>query len=79
MEKRQQNIESSKSDKLTWLANQIFTAFPQEVTGLKFYMLDCGCIHYQRVFEDGSLDPKIGIYRDAVDGPCEVCVVDKKK
>lgn len=48
----------------------------QEVTGLKFYILDCGCIYYyQRVFRDGNLDPQIGIYRDAEHGPCEICMV----
>ena len=70
-----QNIKSGNSDKLTWLANQIFTAFPQEVTGTKFYLLDCGCIYYQRVFRDGNLDLQIGIYRDAENGPCEVCML----
>jgi hypothetical protein len=62
------------SEKVTWLANQIFTTFPQEVTGLKFCLLDCGCIYYQRVFPDGTLDTKTGIYRDAEDGPCEICM-----
>jgi len=27
-----------------------------------------------RVFRDGELDPQVGIYRDAEDGPCEVCM-----
>ncbi len=45
MRKHQQNIEPSKSDKVVWLTNKIFTAFPQEVTGLKFCILDCGCIY----------------------------------
>ena len=54
MEKPRQNINPSVSDKVTWLANQIFTAFPEEVTGLKFYVLDCGCIYDQRVFPDGT-------------------------
>ncbi|MBW1706382.1 MAG: hypothetical protein JRJ86_14635 [Deltaproteobacteria bacterium] len=29
----QQNIESLSSDKLLWLVNQIFTAFPEDCTG----------------------------------------------
>jgi len=78
MEKHRQNIDSSNSDKLLSLANQIFSAFPQEVTGLKFYVLDCGCIYYQRVFRDGNLDPQIGIYRNAENGPCEVCMPQKE-
>ena len=73
MERKQKNIETP-SDKLTWLANQIFSAFPQECTGLKLYYLDCRCIYYQRVFRDGELDPQIGIYRNADNGPCEVCM-----
>jgi hypothetical protein len=60
-------------DKTVWLDNQIFAAFPQEVTGLKLYILDCGCIYYQRVFKDGGLDAQIGIYRDGGNGPCEIC------
>ena len=78
MERHQQSIEPSKSDKLTWLANQIFTAFPREVTALRFYTLDCGCIHYQRVYSDGDLDSQIGIYRDAEHGGCEICLAQTK-
>ena len=59
---------------MLWLANQIFSAFPQVCTGLKLYDLDCGCICYQRVFRDGELDPQIGIYRDADNGPCDICM-----
>ena len=62
------------SDKFVWLAKQVFTAYPQDVSGLKFYTLDCGCIYYHRVFRDGLIDPKLGIYRDAEDGPCEICM-----
>ncbi len=65
-----------EDDKLTWLANQIFTAFPEDVAGLKSYILDFGCIYFQRVFRDGYLDPQIGIYRDAEYGFCEVCTVE---
>jgi len=74
MEKHRQNINFSDSDKLLWLANQIFTAFPQEVVGLTFYVLNCGCIYYQRAYRDGELDQQIGIYRDAKDGPCGICM-----
>ncbi|UCF85479.1 MAG: hypothetical protein JSV50_07550 [Desulfobacteraceae bacterium] len=73
MKLNQQNIEAP-SDKVTWQANQIFTAYPQECTGLKLFILDCGCIYYQRVFRDGGLDTEIGIYRDADNGPCELCM-----
>ena len=73
MGRQQQNIDTRDSDKITWLANQIFTAFPQDVAGLKFYILNCGCIYYQRVYKDGDLDTQIGICRDADRGPCEIC------
>jgi len=72
------NIESADSDKLTWLAHQIFTAFPQEVTGLKFYIFDCGRIYYQGGFRDGNLDPQVDIHRDAEDRLCEICVLKKE-
>lgn len=62
------------SDKIEWLANEIFVAFPKEVTGLKFYMLDCGCIYYHRVFGNAKFDLQVGIYRDGDDGPCEICM-----
>ena len=32
-------------------------------------------IYYQRVFRDGNLDPQTGIYRDAENGACEICMV----
>ena len=60
-------------EKMTWLANQIFRAYPQEVSALKLYTLGCGCIYYQRILHNGNLDSQIGIYRDADDGPCEIC------
>jgi hypothetical protein len=72
MVKHRQDINPSVSDKVTWLAYQIFSAFLRDVTGLKFYVLDCGCIYYQKVFPDGTLDTKTGIYRNANNGPCEV-------
>ena len=61
-------------DKHTWIAKHIFTAFPQDVSGLRFFTLDCGCIYYHRVFRDGLIDPKLGIYREASDGPCKICM-----
>ena len=75
MEKHRQSTDSKDSDRLLWLAKQIFTAFPEQVTGLKFYVLDCGCIYYQRVSQDGSLDLQVGIYRDAENGSCEICIL----
>jgi hypothetical protein len=62
------------SEKLAWLADQICTSFPKDATGLKFYVMDCECIYYQRVSRNGDLDPQVGTYRDAEDGPCDVCM-----
>ena len=70
----QQNIDLSGSDKVTWLAGEIFKAFPEDVTGLTFYILNCGCLYYRRKFVDGDLDNRIGICRNAEDGPCEACM-----
>ena len=75
MEIDHQRISLHKEDKVTWLARQIFEAFPEECTGLKVFTLDCGCLHYQRIFANGDLDPQTGIYRDAEDGPCDICVL----
>ena len=61
-------------EKTTWLADQIFKAYPQEVSALKLYTLGCGCIYYQRILDGGTLDSQVGVYRDADDGPCEVCM-----
>jgi len=72
--KQRQSIDPLFSDKVRGLANQIFIAFPQEVNGLKFYLQDCGCIYYRRVYPDRALETKIGIYRDAGDGACEVYI-----
>lgn len=68
------DIIEKGEEKIVWLAREIFTAFPRLVTGLKFYILDCGCIYYRRRFVDGTLVSKAGIYRDAADGPCEICM-----
>jgi len=55
--KPQLSIDFLQLNKTIWLTNKIFNVFSQDVTGLKLYMLDCGCIYYQRVFRDGDLDP----------------------
>ncbi len=44
----------------------------------KFYAMDSGYIYYQRGFGDGNLDPQIAIYRDAEDGPCGICMLQKE-
>jgi len=67
------DIISRGEEKIAWLARQIFTAFPRLVNGLKFSILDCGCIYYRRKFVDGYLSSNVEIYRDAEDGPCKAC------
>ena len=78
MKSNRQNIDHTQSEMVTWLAKQIFTAYSEDVSGLRFSFLDCYCIYYQRVFRDGDLDTKIGIYRDAKGGPCEICLLQEK-
>ena len=73
--RNRQHTDLSKPDRVTWLADQIFTAFLEPVTGLTFYILDCGCIYYRRKFIDGNLDHKVGIYRNSEDGACEACMI----
>jgi len=68
------DIIAKGEEKVVWLAKQIFTAFPRVVTGLKFHVLDCGCIYYQRNLVDGTLVSKPEIYRDAEDDPCDICI-----
>ena len=68
-------FEPVRAEKIEWLAKSIFSEFPEEVQGLKFHILDCGCIYYQRVFRDGTLDPRIAVYRDAGQGTCEICML----
>ena len=55
------------------LARQIFTILPKIVTGLHFYILDCGCIRYQRRFMDGTLVANVNTYRDPEEGLCRKC------
>jgi hypothetical protein len=57
------------------VAEEIFKAFPESVTGLVFHQLDCGCIYCWRQFPAGEADRNFGIYRDAEDGSCEICMI----
>jgi len=43
----------TQTDRVTWLARDL-DAFQGEITGLKFYVLDCGA-STSAVFEDGYL------------------------
>ena len=71
---KHQDIELFLSDRMTWLAKQIFNAYPVEVHGFKLYALDGGCIVFRRIFPDGTLDPQDCIYCDGQNGPCEACI-----
>lgn len=59
---------------ISWLAREIFRTFPKMVNGIQFYILDCGCIYYQRRFMDGTLAANINTYRAEEDGPCSKCM-----
>ena len=65
--------KSIDRDRVTALASQIFEILPEGVTGLQFHILDCGCIYFQQVFEDGTIDPVVAVYRETGEGPCDVC------
>ena len=65
---------STQSDKHLWLAEKILNEYPQCIRGLKFFTLECGCIYYYRVFRNGVIGPRLGIYRDRKDSPCEICM-----
>lgn len=62
-------------EKATRLANQIFEAFPEDVTGLRFFILDCGCLYFQRISEDGTPDPELATYHEGSESPCEICLM----
>jgi hypothetical protein len=63
------------SDKTLWLVKQVFTSFPQDVTGIKFFSMDRGCLYFLKVSRDGVMDySHVGVYRDARQGPCEACM-----
>jgi hypothetical protein len=64
----------SKKETVTNLANKVFGAFPKEVSSLKLYIMDCGCIYYQRIFSEAILDSRVGIYNEAENKPCENCL-----
>jgi hypothetical protein len=57
------------------LAHKIFEAFPEDVSCLRFYILDCGCLYLQRLSPDGIPDPVIGVHREGREGPCEICLL----
>ena len=62
-----------------WLAREIFKAFPNDCPGLRIYELDCGCIYYRRVFQDGREDEQTGIPRNPAHSAYEVCMTLPKE
>jgi hypothetical protein len=71
-------LDPSRSIEVMWLANHIFTNFPKDVTGLKLYVMDCGCIYFRNITREGALSSQVGIYRDQDDGECAVCMTQGK-
>lgn len=62
-------------EKAAELAGLIFEAFPEEVSGMRFYILDCGCLYFQRILMDGTPDPELSTYHQGGEGQCEVCLM----
>lgn len=62
-------------EKATQLADRIFEAFPEEVSGLRFFILDCGCLYFQRIAQDGTPDPEFATYQEGGESPCEICLM----
>ena len=59
------NLIEKGKERVSFLSRQVFEAFPEAVvSGLQCYIVDCGCIYYQRKSADGSLGSEAGIYRD---------------
>jgi hypothetical protein len=77
---KENKMTVQQSDKILWLAKQIFTSFPQHATGLKFYTMDCGCMYCLRVSRDGVMDyHHVAAYRDEEDSHCEACMDLRQK
>jgi hypothetical protein len=62
-------------EKASQLADRIIGAFPEEVSGLRFFILDCGCLYFQRISRDGAPDPEIATYHEGGESPCEICLL----
>ena len=60
-------ITSGNPQTYTFTTAKKRAAEVHETRQITFY---CGCMYYQRVFRDGDIDPQIGVYRAADDGPC---------
>lgn len=57
------------------MADRIFEAFPEDVSGLRFFILDCGCLYFQRIGQYGIPDPEIATYHEGGESPCEICLL----
>lgn len=62
-------------EKASQLADRIFAAFPEEVSALRFFILDCGCLYFQRIAKDGRPDPELAAYHEAGESPCDLCLM----
>lgn len=68
-------MRDSGREKAARLANRIFEAFPEEVSGLRFFILDCGCLYFQRITQDGTPEPELATYHEGMESPCEICLM----
>jgi hypothetical protein len=67
-------------EKLTFLAIRLFKSRAEVVHGIRYYLLDCGCVRYQKIFNNGKLhNSQFLIYRDPLDGACNSCGSSQEK
>jgi hypothetical protein len=74
LQRHQTDFLHLQSKTAEWPGKRMFRAFPDEATGLRFYILDCWCIYNRRQAPDGALDTQIGIYRDPTKDDCGECM-----
>ena len=65
-------IESARA-RISVFAREYFFNFEQLSSGLKFNILDCGCIYYQQRLLNGSFSSHVNVLRDKTERPCLVC------
>ena len=67
-------------EKLTFLAMRLFKSRTEVVHGIRYYLLTCKCVRYQKILKNGELpDPLFFRYRDPLDGACDSCGSSQEK
>ena len=58
-------------EKLTFLAIRLFKSRAEVLHGIRYYLLKCGCVRYQKILNNGKLhNSEFLIYRDPLEGAC---------